>query len=573
MPSRYAYHNVLVLRRDGTPANGAQVTVRKEDGTLADIYAGDNQTTAKANPGVTDSNGLFQFYAGDLTQDYTINVPDTLTANLIVPSDTVANHRLDPNHAPGSIDVSEINYTFTATDVITHASLEANTHGLASNQHFVHTVAGTGSGATDSPTLGTVTASALKGVASSSTPGQINGIRVVTDPVNHLATLAAGVNGLRIAGGQFNFSSTAVSFGDAQIVRGEGALATQLQFNTGTHGVRINTSGTLPERYEDFDIVQSGAGVGLLVSVTGTNARTGTFFRGLTVQSGAGDALQYANVGRAVFDNCLFVSTSGNALNYTSTGSTGRVVFNNCFFDGNVNFSATSDSGGDGYSFNNCSIRGDLTISKPNGTFIGNYVEGDLTINSTADPCLLPSNANVVGGTVTGGVYRGEFQQWEYISGWVDLDNTGPTYTDEFYYFGSSGFASNFAHGLASRQLEIMIQVANNSDGSDERWTLYPAVTAVDTDAGSGAAGDFPVPQAGHFSAHIINGSNVRIVGYAGDSLAGSSGVTGDTNILFTAVDSQAIVANAEADDYDFDAAGGYALDRIWVRVFIRKAF
>ena len=129
---------------------------------------------------------------------------------------------------------------------------------------------------------------------------------------------------------------------------------------------------------------------------------------------------------------------------------------------------------------------------------------------------------------------------------------------------GDSGIGSSFAHGLATRKLEFMVQVANTSGGSDEIWPIYPTV--------HGAAGTLVTPGANAFSVHIIDANNVRLVMYAGDAQTGSGTTASSSQIIFNAVDSQALTTATQAA-YNYGAAGARSLDHVWVKLFARPAF
>ncbi len=55
--------------------------------------------------------------------------------------------------------------------------------------------------------------------------------------------------------------------------------------------------------------------------------------------------------------------------------------------------------------------------------------------------------------------------------------------------------------------------------------------------------------------------------------MTSAGNVAGSQKTSWTAVDSQNIVSAAEADNYNYGAAGGYSLDRVWIRVLARVMF
>lgn len=559
MANRYARITLVARRIDGSAVPGAEIAVyKKSTGALATLYSGDNLSGSVSNPVFASSTGSVSFYAGDNKDNYTfVPVDSSVIVSSEAPVDTVENHRQTGEHAAGTITAEQLSFTITDVDVAVHAAMEANTHGLGATEHFVHTKAGTAAGATDSPALANVTCDTF-------TTAQFLGYTVVEDP-----------SGTGLA------SAIAAASSDDTLVLPEGTHVL-------TSGVTISTTQTLLGLGHDC-VLRLASGTGPVVTVSGVGR-----LRNLTVShlgsgycvAASGGALYLENVKisgtngvsyagglfRSSVTDCE-IAASSTALLVNGSGHNNEALsFKGNNISGAVTLTAPTTFPV-GIEFSGNTITGAFTSSMPNTWMLGNHINGNVTFNSTASQSLFPTNGNTYTGTLTGDVYATGFNDWEYVSAWIDLDNSASTYTDEFYYFGASGFASAFPHGLGSRQLEIMLQVANNSTGSDERWTIYPSPCSLDIDAGAGTAGDFPVPAMAQFAAHIVDGSNVRIVGYAGEHQTGSGAVGTAGKTLFAAVDSQAIVSAAEADDYNFAAAGGYSLDRIWVKVFIRRAF
>lgn len=555
MARRYQYHSLRIVRPDGSGFPGASVTVRKlSDGSLATLYAGDNLSGgAKPNPLNADANGFVSFYAGDLKDNYSISVPaGAAFTYLELTADTVENHRQTGEHADGTITANQLadGIIGSTTDVLIHEGKVRDVHGVPNalgTEGFAYSTVG---GTTNDPTFGDVTADTL-------TLGEFLGYKVVTDPSGTgLATAIA-----------------AASAGDTLLIP------------AGTHvlSAGVTLSGVHLRGFGVDAKLRLSSGAGTTVTLT-----AGGKISGLWVdQLGTGRAVEIVDTG--YIEDCtvvaygvsIYVSGTLNGIGLSRVTSSGLVSglwvqgagvsgqmvdISASSFSAGVNL-VTPTTNGYGISFTNCTFAGTVSVATQNTRFFGCVMEDDVTMASTSYPSLLPTNGNIILGTLTNPVYALGFAAWAYQSGWVDVDNSAAGKTDEYFYVGSSGIGSSFAHGLATRKLEFMLHVSNNSGGTDEIWPIYPSVHAAD--------GTLVTPGANAFSIHIIDANNVRLVMYAGDSQTGSGTTAGSSQIIFNAVDSQAIVSGAGGTKaaYNYGAAGGYALDRVWVRLFARPAF
>lgn len=561
MANRYARITLVARRIDGSAVPGAEIAVyKKSTGALATLYSGDNLSGSVSNPVFASSTGSVSFYAGDNKDNYTfVPVDSSVIVSSEAPVDTVENHRQTGEHAAGTITADQLADGIIAqtTDVAIHEAKERGVHGVPTalgTEGFAFSSVG---GTTNDPVFDDVTCGTL-------TTAEFLGYTVVEDPASDLATvLAAASTGdtIVLPSGTHTLASGVTTSVAVRII-GLGRKC-NLQLASGS-GTVLTVSGDV--RLSNFRVTQAGTGTALAIP-----SSSSVFMDGMELNAPTALSITGSIGAIRVTDSIIIGSTT--AISVNGSGHNNKILrFSGNEISGAVTLNAPTTFPV-GIEFSGNTITGAFTSSMPNTWMLGNHINGNVTFNSTASQSLFPTNGNTYTGTLTGDVYATGFNDWEYVSAWIDLDNSASTYTDEFYYFGASGFASAFPHGLGSRQLEIMLQVANNSTGSDERWTIYPSPCSLDIDAGAGTAGDFPVPAMAQFAAHIVDGSNVRIVGYAGEHQTGSGAVGTAGKTLFAAVDSQAIVSAAEADDYNFAAAGGYSLDRIWVKVFIRRAF
>lgn len=557
MADRYQRITLIVRTKSGVVAPGAEIAVyRKSDGALATLYSGDNLTGSVSNPVFASSSGSVTFYAGDLKDNYTfVPVDSNVVVSAQATADTVENHRQTGEHAAGTITADQLaaGIIGNTTDVAIHEAKVRGVHGVPTalgTEGFAYSTTG---GTTNSPVFADVTAT--NGIVA----GNILGETVVTSPTGTgLATaISAAITGdtLIIPAGVWTLSAGVTLNGIHLVGQGRHNTTLQLASGSGT----VVTQGTGISSLRGLKITHSGSGDCLAL---GGSSFT---LHDVWAAANSGTALSYTGgLTRFNATQCYFSSVSGSSVVVNGSGVvTGPWSMDSCWLDGDATFTAptTNVYGG---SITNCSFEDDLTVSTPNMRFFGNIVKGGITLNATAAPCLLPSNANYWGGTFSGQVYAEPFTGWDYISSWIDIDNSGSSKTDEYFLAGTSGIGSSVTHNLGSRQLEIMVQVANNSTGSDERWTVFGGPVKQ--------VGNQVTPVLEAFTPHIINGNTINFVMYAGDHQTGSGTTASSSKTIFTAVDSQNLQAAAR-NAYNYGAAGGYALDRVWIRFFIRRAF
>lgn len=545
MARRYQYHSLRVVRADGSGFPGASVTVRRlSDGKLATLYAGDNLSGGtKSNPMNADGNGFVSFFAGDLKDNYSISVPaGAAFTYLELTADTVENHRQTGEHADGTItaDMLAAGIIGSTTDVTLHSAKVRDVHGVPNSlgtEGFAYSSVG---GTTNDPTFGDVTADTL-------TVGELLGYTVVSDP-----------SGTGLAD-----AIAAASLEDTLLIP-EGTWVLSAGVTLSNEHIRGMGVGA---------VLRLASGSGTVITSTGDSKISNIKVQHL----GTGDAIDVSGsriyldhvevAGVLKFSSGLFFSTVTNCeintLTIAGSAAGSLQAFTNNYIAGDVTLT-TPTTCPNGMTFTSNYIGGDLSVSIPNVRFFGNVVAGDATFASTSYPCLFPTNGNVVLGTITNPVYALGFSSWPYQSGWIEVDNSAAGKTDEYFYVGDSGIGSSFAHGLATRKLEFMVQVSNTSGGTDEIWPIYPTV--------HGAAGTLVTPGANAFSVHIIDANNVRLVMYAGDAQTGSGTTASSSQIIFNAVDSQALTTATQAA-YNYGAAGARSLDHVWVKLFARPAF
>ena len=554
MARRYQYHSLRVVRADGSGFPGASVTVRRlSDGKLATLYAGDNLSGGtKSNPMNADGNGFVSFFAGDLKDNYSISVPaGAAFTYLELTADTVENHRQTGEHADGTITANMLadGIIGSTTDVTLHSAKVRDVHGVPNSlgtEGFAYSSVG---GTTNDPTFGDVTADTL-------TLGELLGYTVVTDPsgtglADAVAAASAG-DTLLIPSGAWTVTS-GVTLNEIRL-QGFGSNVCKIGMTSGSS--TIVTLGTTFAELRGIAVIHTGSGIACEVT-------SGARISDCRLLAGTGPGVR---VSGTLDDFRMYDTTITGGLTVAASAVSLPLTFRDCKIYGDVSFT-TPTTNAIGGSISECIIVGDLTVSTPNLRFTGNVVSGDATFASTSYPCLFPTNGNVVLGTITNPVYALGFSSWPYQSGWIEVDNSAAGKTDEYFYVGDSGIGSSFAHGLATRKLEFMVQVANTSGGSDEIWPIYPTV--------HGAAGTLVTPGANAFSVHIIDANNVRLVMYAGDAQTGSGTTASSSQIIFNAVDSQAIVSGAAGTQaaYNYGAAGARSLDHVWVKLFARPAF
>lgn len=591
MPShRYRKFNLHVQRRDGTGADGAQIRVTKSDGSAPSLWSGDSLTGTENTSGIViaGNNGFATFFAGDRDEIYHFAVPEGQIIQVYETTRTVYDHVLTGDHADGTIGLSQLSEEVQDLlgsggddgDVAVHAALQANTHGLAGTEHFVHTKAGSAAGATDSPDLADVTVDSLT-VADE---GTLLGYKVV----NNAAELEAAVTGasdgdvIILAAGTYTLTSTLTISDSISLI-----------------GWRTPNIAAGNQVY-----ITQATDFGTLIELDSSNVKLeGLNIQGISVASAAVRALQ----GVVRISNCGILNLAGGhalrfepggSANYayltdvgciTGTGQAIRIVdwaaplyaINCSFAAATASNNAAHLSGSNAEcNFTNCTfatLNADdaCDVASANARFVGCtfFTVGGaaLRVQALGTGCYAPETQNVFTGTVVDAslnIVR-DWNKWDWVSGIVDVDNTASALTDEYFVVGSAGIGGTFAHNLGTRNVEVLVQVGSNSSMTGETWTLNGSQLSLW--GGNPAAGSSLVPAAGHMSVHITDANNVRLVMYAGEAQTGAAAYTATGDYIWTAVDADAIVGATTSAAYDFTAAGGVALKQVWVRVFVRR--
>lgn len=579
---RYAFFAHQVRDGDGTIVPvGTLVYVRDADTSLPATTYYDNGTTQKTNPMPTDANGIVTFYAGRKKRIHLVVMAPSGQYSLgPFAADTVEDHRLTGDHAAGTIGAEQLDFTIEpGSDLSIHAAMESNTHGAASNEYFLVQKAGTGSGTSSSGSVGTTVHDSMS-VASE---GFLHGY-LVADP-NYTS---------------INAAIAAANDGDVILIRGTNPDGTQATLNSGTSSITIDKSISLVAMSPWQKFLSSGTGYairivganiivhlsGLLITAANSTDRAGiligeaqtVYMTGCTVNgglSGLSIVSGGGTIGSVYLTDCQFnPDTSVGQSALRSVGQAGGIFATNCVFGQGDSLHYAVDLNNHattvlcGHHFTNCTFYGSdkhVKTDVENCIFVScffNDLSGtaeSLNITANATDCYAPQKLNIIQGTITdpSNNRTGGLSSWDYDSGVVEIDNSGATYEDEF-------FTQSFTHNLGTRQLEAELLIANTTGFDDKVWNqaaqssqLFHATTPL-------AMG----PQA--FSVQYTGDNAAVLVLYAGRSKSGGA-VTATKRWLAAGVDANAVVANVNSSSYNYTDAGGIALDKIYVRLRLRR--
>lgn len=569
---RYPHFTLQARDQYGNVAAYARVTVLDGDSGAAITTYYDDGVTPKTSI-ITDSQGWADFYtARKKVVSVTVTGTDGTFTIPRIAADTVEDHRQTGDHAPGTITPDQLSFSLPADpDLALHTVMESNTHGLASNEYFACTKAGSGSAATSSPTFEDVTVDSL----TVTTGGELHGC-VVSDLSRSaiVAAIAAVQDGGTIL---LKGASNSASPVTIDTTSGTISIAKNLTIR-GLGDVRIDFTGNNPfftitsvtTSLENIEIIQS-SGAASVLKVTNGNAKT----KNVNFLSiGAPCVLLQGTGGGLIADQSHFVSDQ-DAVKTNGVGTYGtiyaeRTVFASGDTGGSfyaVNLTKNGAAPTSGHTFVACQIAGKslgLYVDVPDCKFIGCYIEDfsgtgeavHVTANGTN--CYLPSNGNTINGSITDGSSNivGNTAGWDYDSGVITVDNSGSTYTDEY-------FTQTFTHNLGSVQLDGALLLANTVGFNDKVWTIPVGPTVV-YNTNNHAHGALA------FSLCYTSTNAAKLVLYAGESRTGGS-ITTSGDYLFNAVDPSAIVAGVAEDDYNWADAGGLALKTIYVRLRLRR--
>ena len=561
----------------GNAIPGATVTVIDRDtGAPIAIYKDGEGVNRESNPLPSSESGFVSFYAGP-RKSVNLLVASAAASFTIadVAADTVEAHRQAGDHDAGTITADQLAFEITNPDLAIHVVQESNTHGLASNEYFACTKAGADSAATSSPTFADVTVDSLD-VA---TGGLMLGSYVSDcDRASIVAAIAAASEGdtILIKGRgdgstpQISTASGTITIDKGLVIKGLGFSAIDL-IGANPLFTISNLSYTM---IENLSISRSsGAAPGITITNSAGVRMHNVVYSTTTTSVGTYGIHQNQdlNAGFLFLDNCIIDAPNG-ALRID--GSTGGVYATRSYFTatGTSDYGVALIKGGaepdSGHSFTNCVITGaqlGLYVDMKNCKFLGCYIKDESganeVVNVTANgtTCYLPTNANTISGTITDPSSNivGNAASWDYDST-VTIDNNGATYEDEY-------FVQSFTHNLGTRHLECLIEVANNAGFSDKVWTFAPQLYSVyhsTTPLAPGAAA---------WSVCFTADNVAKLVLYAGRSRSGGT-ISTSKKWIWNAVDPTAIVDNVNSVSYNFADAGGYELDKVWVRFRLRRA-
>lgn len=576
-PSRLWHFAEFIQDYFGNAIPGATVTVIDRDtGAPIAIYKDGAGVNRESNPLPSSESGFVSFYAGP-RKSVNLLVASAAASFTIadVAADTVEAHRQAGDHDAGTITADQLAFEITNPDLAVHVVQESNTHGLASNEYFACTKAGAESAATSSPTFADVTVDSLD----VTTGGTVLGTFVCdVDRASIAAAVAAASDGdTIIIKGHGSDSVPQISTAAGTITVNKGLVFKGLGFSA-IDLVGVNPLFTISNLsytlFENMSISRSsGAAPGIII----TNS-AGTRFHNFiysTTTTSVGTYGIYQNqdlsAGFMFFENCIIDAPNGALRIDGSTGgvyaacSTFHATLTTDYGVALIKGGAEPDSG---HSFTNCVITGaqlGLYVDTKNCKFLGCFIKDvsgageavNVTANGTS--CYLPTNANTVSGAITDASSNivGNAASWDYDST-VTIDNSGATYEDEY-------LVQSFTHNLGTRHLECLIEVANTSGFNDKIWTFSPQTFYVyhsTTPLAPGAAA---------WSVCFTGDNVVKLVLYAGRSRSGGS-ISATKKYIWNAVDPTAIVAGVTSTVYDFADAGGVALDKVYVRLRLRRA-
>ena len=576
-PSRLWHFAEFIQDYFGNAIPGATVTVIDRDtGAPIAIYKDGAGVNRESNPLPSSESGFVSFYAGP-RKSVNLLVASAAASFTIadVAADTVEAHRQAGDHDAGTITADQLAFEITNPDLAVHVVQESNTHGLASNEYFACTKAGAESAATSSPTFADVTVDSLD-VA---TGGLMLGSYVCDcDRASIVAAIAAASDGdtILIKGRgdgstpQISTASGTITIDKGLVIKGLGFSAIDL-IGANPLFTISNLSYTM---IENLSISRSsGAAPGITITNSAGVRMHNVVYSTTTTSVGTYGIHQNQdlNAGFLFLDNCIIDAPNG-ALRID--GSTGGVYATRSYFTatGTSDYGVALIKGGaepdSGHSFTNCVITGaqlGLYVDTKNCKFLGCYIKDESganeAVNVTANgtSCYLPTNANTVSGAITDSSSNivGNAASWDYDST-VTIDNNGATYEDEY-------FVQSFTHNLGTRHLECLIEVANTSGFNDKIWTFSPQLFNLfhATTPPASAAASFSI-------CHTADNTSKLLI-YAGRS-RDSGGVTASKNYIFNAIDPTALVAAVNSSVYQWAEAGGYALNKIWLRLRLRRA-
>ena len=571
---RYPHFTIQARDQYGNVAAYARVTVLDGDSGAAITTYYDDGVTVKSSI-ITDSQGWADFYtAKKKVVSVTVTGTDGTFTIPRIAADTVEDHRQTGDHAAGTITPDQLSFSLPDDpDLALHTVMESNTHGLAANEYFACTKAGSASAATSSPDFADVTVDSL----AVTTGGTIHGTIVCdADRASIVAAIAAANDGDTILiKGSGGASSSAIDVSSGTISVDKGLTI------AGLGGIKLDFSGANP-----LFTVDSGS------QVTFRDLR-------LNRTSGASDCFKLVSNETVHFFNVV-MSDSGGSGRYgvliDNGGTTCPVFITNCYILGATTALYLKQSANGVFAVNSffynvsitnfCVLMEDALSAVQDGcTFVGCHIEGgkytvkvDMAsarfsgcyildqsgvgeaVNVTANGtnCYLPSNGNTISGAITDGSSNivGNTAGWDYDSGVITIDNSGSTYTDEY-------FTQTFTHNLGSVQLDGALLLANTGGFNDKVW-LIPVGPSVVYNTNNHAHGALA------FSLCYTSTNAAKLVLYAGESRTGGS-ITTSGDYLFNAVDPTAISAGVAEDDYNWADAGGVALKTIYVRLRLRR--
>lgn len=571
---RYPHFTLQARDQYGNVAAYARVTVLDGDSGAAIATYYDDGVTPKTSI-ITDSQGWADFYtARKKVVSVTVTGTDGTFTIPRIAADTVEDHRQTGDHAPGTITPDQLSFSLPDDpDLALHTVMESNTHGLASNEYFACTKAGTAAAATSSPDFADVTVDSL----SATTGGTIHGTIVCdADRASIVAAIAAATEGdtilIRGSGGaaasEIDVSGGTIAVGKGLTIAGLGGI--KLDFSGANPLFTVDSGSQVTFRDLRLNRTSGASDCIKLISneavhffnvVMGDSGGAGRY--GLLIDNGGTACPVY------ITDTLIF---GGKTALYLKLSANGVFAVNSLFYNSSLTeFTVlVEDALGailDGCTFLGCHIEGlkyAVKVDADSVRFSGCYILDQSgvgeAVNVTANGtnCYLPSTANTISGSITDGSSNivGNTAGWDYDSGIVTIDNSGSTYTDEY-------FTQTFTHNLGTVQLDGALLLANTVGFNDKVW-LIPVGPSVVYNTNNHAHGALA------FSLCYTSTNAAKLVLYAGESRTGGAiTVTGD--YLFNAVDPTAIVATVAEDDYSWADAGGLALKTIYVRLRLRR--
>ena len=563
----------------GNAIPGATVTVIDRDtGAPIAIYKDGEGVNRESNPLPSSGSGFVSFYAGP-RKSVNLLVASAAASFTIadVAADTVEAHRQAGDHDAGTITADQLAFEITNPDLAIHVVQESNTHGLASNEYFACTKAGADSAATSSPTFADVTVDSLT-VADG---GSIHGILVADcsiASINSAISTAKDGDTIFVKGPgnvttptAMDTTSTAIVVNKAVTIKALGNIRIRL---SGSNPLFvIDTHGAYPVTIDGFSVLRFAGTSDFIEINNALSVRLSNLYHDFNSSAGTyGVYIEEDSViGPVLMWGCVI-----NALNgaLRVNGISSSIYATDCRFstssltDYGVAILKGSVEPHTGHSFTACNIEGSnfgLYVDSHNCKFLGCSITdisgANEAVNVTANgtSCYLPTNANTVSGSITDASSNivGNAASWDYDST-VTIDNNGATYEDEY-------FVQSFTHNLGTRHLECLIEVANNAGFSDKVWTFAPQLYSVyhsTTPLAPGAAA---------WSVCFTADNVAKLVLYAGRSRSGGT-ISTSKKWIWNAVDPTAIVDNVNSVSYNFADAGGYELDKVWVRFRLRRA-